>query len=153
METALSKGHAVREEPASKKRLSTTLVVTSVVIIGSFGSLLVLSQLSSEPNPYVSNFRWLEFDFSPEFNSSYVLAEGIIVNPATTEVNNVTLVLDVYVNYVCHHDGHLTSVKREWVGLGTLQRETNKSFSIEIPYKSDPFYSFRCVGYQLFIDR
>jgi hypothetical protein len=57
------------------------------------------------------------------------------------------------VNYVCHHDGLLTRIERETINLGNLLGGTNKSFSIEISYQNDPFYSFRCVGYELFWTR
>lgn len=152
METGTPEGDIGLEGATSLKRRGRTLLVVamSIVIIGSVGSFLVLSQPSGEPGPYVSSFRWLDFKISSKHNTSYALAEGTIVNPRTNEVHNMTLALDIYVNYICHHDGHLTRLKREWVSFGNLPSETNKSFSIEIPYQRDPFYSFRCVSYELF---
>ena len=150
--TGLPEGDGGLKEAAPWKRHGRALlvVVISVVMIGSVGAFLVFSQPSGEPDPYVSSFRWSNFKISQKYNTSYALAEGTIVNPRMTEVSNITLALDVYVNYICHHDGHLTRLKREWVSFGNLPSETNKSFSIEIPYQKDPFYSYRCVGYELF---
>jgi hypothetical protein len=134
-----------------KRRLRVFLIVLiNAVITGSVGSFLVLSQPSVEPDPYVSSFQWSNFKISPKYNTSYALVEGTIVNPRTTAVSNVTLALDVYVHYICHHDvNHHTCLKREEINFGNLLGETSKSFSVEVPYQDDPFYSFRYVGYKL----
>ena len=155
MKTGLPEGDVGLEGAACRKRRWRALlvVVINAVLIGSVGSFLVLSQPSGESDPYMSSFQWSNFKIGQKYNTSYALAEGIIVNPRTTEVSNITLTLDVYVNYICHHDGHLTRLKRETTNLGNLLGETNKSFSVEIPYQNDPFYSFRCVGYELFWTR
>ena len=152
MEIGLPEGDVGLEGAACRKRRWRALlvVVINAVLIGSVGSFLVLSQPSGEPDPYVSNFQWSNFKISPKYNTSYALAEGIIVNPRTTEVSNITLAFDVYVHYICHHDvNHHTRLKREWVSFGNLLGKTNRSFSVEIPYQNDPFYSFRYVGYEL----
>jgi len=74
------------------------------------------------------------------------LVEGIIVNPRKMAISNVTLTLDVYVHYICHHDlTHHTRIKRQQVDLGDLAGETDKAFSVEVLYQYSPFYSFRYV--------
>jgi hypothetical protein len=79
------------------------------------------------------------------------MLKGTIVNPRTTAISNVTLVLNVYVHYICHHDlDHHTLLKKEQIFFGSIEGNTSKSFSVEIPYLYSDFYSFRYVGYELF---
>jgi len=87
------------EETAKRKRCLKVflIVLVNVVIVVSVGSFLVLSQHSSEPDPYVTGFQGSS-------NSSCAHTEGTIVNPRTTAISNVTLVLKVYVHHICHHD-------------------------------------------------
>ena len=129
-----------------KRRLRVFLIVLiNAVLIGSVGSLLVLSQPSGEPDPYLSSVQWSN-SISSQHNLSCVLVEGIIVNPRKRAISNVTLVLDVYVHYICHHDlNHHTRIKRQQVNFGSLAGETDKTFSVEVLYQDDPFYSFRYV--------
>jgi hypothetical protein len=136
----------LEETAKRKRRLKVFLIVlTNVVIVVSVGSFLVLSQPSSEPDPYVTCFQGSS-------NSSCAHAEGTIVNPRTTTISNVTLVLNVYVHYICHHDlDHHTLLKKEQIFFGSIEGNTSKSFSVEIPYPHSAFYSFRYVGYELFL--
>src|SRR4030043_1123031 len=135
------------ERAARRKRyLGVFLIVLiNAVPIGSVGSLLVLSQPSGEPNPYLSSVQWSN-SISSQHNLSCVLVEGIIVNPRKIAISNVTLTLDVYVHYICHHDlNHHTRIKRQQVNFGSLAGETDKTFSVEVLYQNDLSHHFRYV--------
>ena len=133
-----------------KRHSKIILLVLVSAVLGSAGSFLVLSlvlsQPTGEPDPYVSSFQWQNYEFSREYNSSYVLVKGILVNPRITEVRSVTLTFDIYVQYI-HHQVHeikrVTLLKREMKNFGNLAEETTKFFSFEILYYDRETASFR----------
>ena len=141
-----------------KRHSKIILLVLVSTVVGSAGSFLVLSlvlsQPTGEPGPYVSSFQWQNCEFSRQYNSSYVLVKGMLVNPRATEIRNATLAFDVYVQYI-HHQVHeikrVTLLKRETINFGNLAEETSKSFSFEIPYYDRATASFRFshVSYEL----
>lgn len=141
-----------------KRHSKILLLILVSTVIGSAGSYLVLSLVLSqpvgEPNPYVSSFQWQNCEFSHQYNSSYVLVKGILVNPRATEIHNTTLAFDIYVQYI-HHQVHkiarVTLLKRETIHLGDLAEETTKSFSFELPYNDRETASFRFshISYEL----
>jgi hypothetical protein len=130
----------------NKRILRIVVILLAVLIIDGIGIVAVLAIAQSRtvmPNVGVIDFQYVPYSDS----SPYVTAEGAAFNYGPYAANNVTVVVEVYVNYIGPRG--VDVINSTDVNVGTLPVNSPSYFNVTVSYPSGITYRFYSVGYDV----
>lgn len=144
----------------SKKLTIVALIIVNVLVVSAL--ILAYSEYhAAETSLQMNDFAYTNHLPDSNYNTSYVSVQGTINNPGPQTAYNVSLIVEIYVDY----QGSLpdyspiggtpgnknTLIKREYLSIGSIENDLSKEFYFQVPYSANttvPFY-FDSVKYRL----
>jgi hypothetical protein len=121
----------------NKARLLARIMVVIIVLAVNVACVMTVVSLvesgTATPDIYVVNVTYAN-NGGP--SSAYLSVGGTVVNPSSLAANNVSVIIDVYDQYLVPPVGTST------VDLGTILGNSSKSFDTNVQYSGGYYYDF-----------
>lgn len=141
------------KEKRKRKLVPVMLVIiNALVIVGVVWIFLVFSRPAGT-DVHVDDFAYTNHLPDADFNTSYVSVQGNITNLGPKDAFNVTLVVEVYVDFqgtlpdysvIQGTQGHKNYlIEREYMLVGDVEMNSSKEFRFDVPYYANvsvPYY-------------
>jgi hypothetical protein len=127
------------EESIGRKRagLLARIMVVIIVLVVNFACIMAVLSLveagTATPEIYVADLTSIN---SGNLSSAYVFIGGKVINPSSLAATNVSVLVDVYDQFVVPPVGSTN------IDLGTVSGDSSKSFSTNVSYSSSYYYDF-----------
>ena len=126
----------------NRARLLARIMVVIIVLAVNVACVMAVFSLvesgTATADIYVGGFTYTN---NGNTSSAYVSVEGTVVNPSSLAANNVSVIIDVYDQYVVPPVGTST------VNLGTVLGNSSKSFDTNVSYSGGYYYDFEIGRY------
>lgn len=125
--------------------IAAVIVVNFIVISGVIAAYYLLQQ-SASAKLESQDFIYQNLGFDAIANSSYILVSGKIRNLQLETIDNISLVIEVWVPIQNTNNMDLpladiiVKIGEETFVIGSIKENNSKDFQFEVPYPANPMY-------------